>query len=455
MIPQPIKSSIKELGLPDDTLNFALTGYPFIRDTCRKLGRDVFDTRFFLERVSCMTGPEAAKLFYDERFFQRHGAAPAFLQKTLLGEGGVQGLDGADHEHRKALFMSCFDAASLNALLSFAAHKWDLRVLEWEKRGQIVLLDELAEMFCDAMMQWCGIPVEDLAAHTRDFRFLIEGASALTATHVRARTARKRLDRLFAGIVRRQRRDHFARADSVLARFCEHRDKEGQLLPDRVVAVELNNLVRPTVAVAWYCAALALTMHRHPDLVPDLGDEAGQRRFVNEVRRLHPFFPMIAGQARRTVELQGHVLPQGRVVFLDVFGTNRDPRTYWQPDEFRPERFEEAAPGPHSFIPQGGGDHFLGHRCAGEWLTEGLMRLCLNQLNRLGYSVPRQDLSVAWTRMPARPESGFLIRDVRSLLRQGAASRPQMQPSVARADVRRIDGGRVHAEPPIERIVFR
>lgn len=44
-----------------------------------------------------MTGPEAAKLFCDPNLFVRQGAMPKAIQKTLLGEGGVQGLDGRPH----------------------------------------------------------------------------------------------------------------------------------------------------------------------------------------------------------------------------------------------------------------------------------------------------------------------------------------------------------------------
>lgn len=40
-----------------------------------------------------MTGPEAVRLFYDPRRFVRRSATPKAIQKTLLGEGGVQGLD--------------------------------------------------------------------------------------------------------------------------------------------------------------------------------------------------------------------------------------------------------------------------------------------------------------------------------------------------------------------------
>jgi fatty-acid peroxygenase len=49
---------------------------------------------------------EAARLFDDAERFQRAGAAPRRVKATLLGEGGVQSLDGEAHRRRKAMFMS-------------------------------------------------------------------------------------------------------------------------------------------------------------------------------------------------------------------------------------------------------------------------------------------------------------------------------------------------------------
>ena len=62
------------------------------------------------------------------------------------------------------------------------------------------------------------------------------------------------------------------------------------------------------------------------------------------------------------------------------------------------------------FIPQGGGDHDHHHRCAGEWITIGLMKLALDMLvDRLDYRVPAQELRLPPRRLPPLPRSGFVI----------------------------------------------
>lgn len=82
-----IESSVALLG----------EGYDFIPSRCRRLQSDLFQVRLLLQNTICMSGEEAARLFYDESRFQRAHAAPRMLQKTLFGQGGVQGLDGAAH----------------------------------------------------------------------------------------------------------------------------------------------------------------------------------------------------------------------------------------------------------------------------------------------------------------------------------------------------------------------
>ncbi|NAW28273.1 cytochrome P450, partial [Salmonella sp. sc-h42] len=69
-------------------------------------GADAVETRLALKETTCLRGREAARVFYDETRISRAGAMPAPVRRTLLGEGGVQGLDGEAHRARKRVFMS-------------------------------------------------------------------------------------------------------------------------------------------------------------------------------------------------------------------------------------------------------------------------------------------------------------------------------------------------------------
>ena len=114
---------------------------------------------------------------------------------------------------------------------------------------------------------------------------------------------------------------------------------EGAALPLDVAGVELLNVVRPTVAVAWLGAFAGHALAAHPNHDMDLSadDSAPERRsFVHEVRRFYPFVPALAGTLRRPAHhLGAHLRPGDRLV-LDVPGTNRHPESLGAARAVRP-----------------------------------------------------------------------------------------------------------------------
>jgi fatty-acid peroxygenase len=107
-------------------------------------------------------------------------------------------------------------------------------------------------------------------------------------------------------------------------------------------------------------------------------------------------------------------LPKDQLVILDIYGTNRDPRLWREPDAFLPERFHKRAIGAFDYLPQGGGDPSIGHRCAGEWLTIALLRQAVRMLTQaISFEIPEQDMSFSLARMPTYPRSGVCLGNVR------------------------------------------
>ena len=188
-------------------------------------------------------------------------------------------------------------------------------------------------------------------------------------------------------------------------------------MPLRIAAVELLNVLRPTVAVAVFITFAAHALHLNPDWRARFraGDDTGLDAFVQEVRRFYPSFPAVAARVRAAFTWQGMYFPKGRRVMLDLFGTDRDARTWSEPHEFRPERFQEEDGGAFGFIPQGGGEVAVHHRCPGEPVTIELMKVAVQFLSaKITYDVPEQDLDIAWSRLPALPHSRMVVRDVRA-----------------------------------------
>lgn len=138
--------------------------------------------------------------------------------------------------------------------------------------------------------------------------------------------------------------------------------------------------------------------------------------FVQEVRRFYPFFPVVAARTRHEFEWKGYRLPGRTRVLLDLYGTDHDTRLWDRPDAFVPERFRHWDGSAFNFIPQGGGSHRNGHRCPGELITIELMKVAAEFLSaRIQYEVPQQDLRISLSRIPALPNSRFLIRNVRQI----------------------------------------
>ncbi|MFI0479504.1 cytochrome P450 [Actinomadura sp. 9N215] len=419
----------------DSTLPLAARPYGLLSDRARRLDRDVYDTRLLLQKTTCMTGADAARVFYDPGLFVRADAAPRRLILTLFGEGGVQSLDGERHRARKEMFMSLMTPDARDRLGDIASRIWRERIRDWEGRRQVVLYDEVSELLCQAVCAWTGVPVSDrrLPAITGLLTALIEAPAAVGARYLRGRAARRIADRWAAALIRRARENPHTRLTeepgtrTVVDVVASCRDADGRLLPPDVAGVELLNVLRPTVAVARFVVFAALALHGNPQWRHRLATEDDPEpleAFVQEVRRFYPFFPMVAARAARDFEWRGHHFPKGRRVLLDLHGTDHDPRLWERPEQFRPERFLGREPDAYSMIPQGGGDHYHGHRCAGEWITKDLMKVSVTALTRwMSYSVPAQDLRVHPWRAPALPESHFIVTQVAATRVEAATAR--------------------------------
>ena len=131
---QAMKHVPHDRGL-DNTIDLLNEGYMFIKNRVEQYKSDIFETHLIGQKVICMTGEEAAKIFYDPELFYRNGATPKRVQKTLFGVGAIQSLDGEE---------------------------------------QIVLFDEVSEILCRAVCQWAGVPLKECEVKERAEDFTIE-----------------------------------------------------------------------------------------------------------------------------------------------------------------------------------------------------------------------------------------------------------------------------------------
>lgn len=404
----------------DSTLALVREGYEFVANRCRRLESDVFRTRLLGQSVVCMAGREAAALFYDADRFQRAGAVPGRIMKTLFGRGGVQSLDGPAHRHRKAMFMALMGSESLDALTALARACWRTYVARWLTCDRVTLFSEALEIQCRVACGWAGVPLSEAEVPllARDLWAMVDAfGGPLGPRYWRGRAARRRTERWATGLIRQVRAGKLeVPADCALALVSHHRELDGRLLGEGVAAVELINVLRPIVAVADFVVFAALALHEHPECRRRIREEgeAYTPLFVDEVRRYYPFAPMVGARVRREFAWRGETFSPGTLVLLDLYGTNHDRRVWERPHEFRPERFAGRGADRFDFIPQGGGSPESGHRCAGEAITIRSLAVAAEFLAReIDYYVPEQDLSFSLARMPTLPESGFVMSGVR------------------------------------------
>ncbi|MEV2239365.1 cytochrome P450 [Micromonospora sp. NPDC049891] len=397
----------------DNTLPLAVRGYAWLPNRLRRVDSDVLRTRLLGQRAVALRGPAAAEWFYDERHVRRHGAIPEPVRGTLFGRGAVHTLDGDAHRVRKAMFMALLNGGGVDDLVSRAEGAWDEAVPSWAGR-RVVLFDEAAQVLTRAVCDWTGIPVrrDEVPALAADLVAAVDGFATAGPRHWRARRARGRRERWIADLVQRVRVGSTeVPSGSAVTAVAEHRDVDGRPLDARTAAVELLNIIRPTVAVTWFLTFAGHALHRWPSQRDRLraDDPAFARAFAHEIRRFYPFAPFVGGLAVADLSWRGVPIPKGAMVLLDLYGQNHDARLWPDPYRFDPDRFVGREIGPFDLIPQGGGDPRTGHRCPGEAITVALLQSLAVRLARLDYSVPEQDLAIPLHRIPTRLRSGLVI----------------------------------------------
>lgn len=410
----------KESGI-EHSIGLLREGYMYIPNRRHSFQSDLFETRLLGQKAICMGGKEAAEIFYDNTKFKRSGAAPKRVQKTLFGENGVQTLDGEEHKHRKQMFMSLMSSERLEHLNNITYKHLDTVATDWEKKEQIILYEEAKRLMTRVACEWAGVPLwaNEVDKRADDLSTIIESSVSMGINYRKGKQARNRSENWMKDLIAQVRNEErMPEEGTALYTIAWHRDLQGDLLEPDVAAVELLNILRPIVAIAIYISFTTLAVQQFPKQKNKLRENGSDyyQMFVQEVRRYYPFFPFAGARVKENFTWEGYSFKKGTLTLLDLYGTNHDHRLWDNPDRFDPERFKNWEGSPFDFIPQGGGDHYLGHRCAGEWVTVRVMKVVLDYfVNRMDYQVPTQDLSFSMVSMPSIPKSGIKLTHMKKV----------------------------------------
>ncbi|KAM0836445.1 hypothetical protein ACQ4PT_062325 [Festuca glaucescens] len=75
----------------------------------------------------------------------------------------------------------------------------------------------------------------------------------------------------------------------------------------------------------------------------DIGELQYLRMVIKEAFRLHPPFPLVPRRAREDCTIMGYDMLKDTNILVNIFAISRDPRSWKNPEEFEPERFENNA----------------------------------------------------------------------------------------------------------------
>jgi fatty-acid peroxygenase len=401
----------------DSTFSLLHEGYDFIRKRCEKHHSEIFRTRLMGKPVICVSGREAAALFYDPRYFLMEGAMPLRGQNTLSGRKGAQTLDGQEHRQRKEMFMSLMGPEQLQKLAIITKDQWESEISTWEQMDRVVLLEAARDLMCRVACRWAGVQVsnEEILKRSREFWWMIDAFGGIGLRHQKSRIARNSSEKWLMNHISKIRNSTLSSIPGSAAHTISLYQENGKLLGLKTAAVELITILRPIVAISYSITFAALALYSYPQYRKRIQEDGGEYAgwFIREVRRFYPFAPFIGARVRTSFAWKGYKFPQGRLVLFDVYGTCRD-RAHWaDPEEFRPERFRNWQDGGFDLFAQEGGDHFTGQHCAGEWVTIEALKVAVQLLANMEYDIPEQDLDFNLSRMLTFPKSHVIIRNVK------------------------------------------
>lgn len=411
-----------------DSISLLVRGYGFGAHVWRRVGPGARSAPMTLLAHDAMLvrGSEGVALFYDDQRVARHGAMPMIVQHTLFGRGSVHSLDGDEHRHRKATFLDvAYEDAQVERLTPLLEREWQSELDAWIGGGERTAYDAAVGAFGRASMSWAGLPGTRGAKTRWSARLaqIVDGfGSPYSPAYLLSLANRYWSDRHAKRLIEATRSGALTpHKGTALDEWAWHRDKNGAPLPPRLAGVELQNSIRPMIAVARFVAFAAKELHDRPEWRSRIAAETTERgsaiggplatAFAQEIRRLAPFVPMLPGWALADIELDGEHLAAGGRVVLDILGTDTDDRSWEQSEHFDPQRFigvddYEAI---ETFIPHGGGDPALGHRCPGEKLAIAGLAVAISTLCDPRLTILDTGLTVNRRRLPTKPASGGLV----------------------------------------------
>ena len=412
--------SIPKTRLPDHSIFLLTQGYPHLINLFRKHNTRILQTRFAFQKVICLGGEDGAKIFYDNEKFKRENVAPTRLKDTLFGHGGVHGMDGQSHHHRKSMYMNAMTPKNIQRLNEIYIEEWKQAIRGFALAQNINLFKESSKIIFKAIYRWAGIPFDcnEVNQRASEIIAMIDAFGGLIKRHRKGKKARVSHEAWLMNKIEEIREGKISLNEEMPAHSVAfHIDENGTLLDLHTASVAMSNMTRPALAISYFVVYQALAMDSNEEVLKKLRTDDPQylTNFVNEVRRYYPFVPMLGARAKTDFEYNGYQINKGQLTLLDIYGILHDETIWEEPEKFNPDRFANQKISPYTLLPQGGGEFDVGHRCAGEWITIEMLKISAKALSQwMKFDINSRDKNFSLTRFPSFPANGLQINNIQN-----------------------------------------
>jgi cytochrome P450 len=349
-----------------------------------------FGYRFPIRAV-CLFGPEANKHLLADNADNFLWAEAFRLLEVVDGPTALVMSDGGEHRRRRRLVQPAFAVKRVDAHLDLIVAELDRTLAGWRPGRRLDAHAELRAavrrivvraLFGDqmgAVADEIGDRLEPALRYVQRTPLSRLDVDLRWNGYGRARAAASAVDELILGEIARRRRegvDAIASPDTLSALLVAADEVDGgeEPLADAELCDQIRSLIAAgydttSSAAGWLVHALGSNPSVLAALRNEVRDTIGDRApTVDDLRAM----PLVDGVVRETLrlwppgvvsgrtaiddfEVLGYRIAAGSTVLYSPYITHRLPEVWGDPEEFRPERWQDGEPVPYSFVPFGGG----------------------------------------------------------------------------------------------------
>jgi cytochrome P450 len=389
------------------TLAWALAP-TWVMDGCRQRLGEAFTLTFSPSgmKLVLISDPEAVKTVFTAPPEVAPSGAGNSPVASVMGPSSVIVLTGPEHMRQRKLLLPPFHGERMREYEEAIVEATRRDMADWPLGRPMRLQERTRAITLEVILRAVfGVEAERMGALKEAIGGLLKPMNPLAIVLIALRRPTlerptgaigRALDHLdeviYEELTRRRAQEDLVERRDILSLLMQARDEDGQPMTDSELRDELVTLLlagheTTATSVAWAVERLVRYPQKLRRLQEEIesGGEDYMTAVINETLRVRPVVPVVTRILQEELQVGPYMLPAGTRVVPSIYLTNRNPRVYEDPEEFRPERFLEDGPDTFSWIPFGGGIR----RCIGASFAQLEMRLMLRtMLSELEPSVP-------------------------------------------------------------------